>query len=85
MHCCVIGHNCTLVTSAVAKWFSCAWLQKFVNELALPTLQTLGMRVRLVKGKVAFTSGMQWEAIPERTSSDFKENQPKEGRKIFDI
>ena len=37
---CECGHNCTIATSAVAKWFDHAWLQKFVNEFAPPTLQT---------------------------------------------
>ena len=35
----VIGLNCTLATCAVAEWFDGEWLQKFVNELALSTLQ----------------------------------------------
>ena len=38
MHCCVIGQNFTLATSAVAEWFDCVRLQKFVNELAPPAL-----------------------------------------------
>ena len=36
----VIGPNCTLATSTVAKWLHCAWLQKCVNEFATSTLQT---------------------------------------------
>ena len=37
---CVIGHSYTQTTSTIIEWFDHAWLQKFVNELAPPTLQT---------------------------------------------
>ena len=59
MLCHVIGHNYTLVTSAVAEWFDRARLQKFVNELSPPTFvlcKPFGTNVLWsVKGKVALT------------------------------
>ena len=54
-HCRVIGCNCTLVTSAVAEWFDHAWLQKFVNELALLLCKAFDIGVWHVKGKVTLT------------------------------
>ena len=41
MHCRVIGYNFTLAPSAVAEWLDCVWSQKFVNELALNSVQTI--------------------------------------------
>ena len=59
----------TLATSAVDEWFDCAWLQKFVNELAPPTLQTLGTSVRRVKGIVAFTFNIS--QLPYKSNGDW--------------
>ena len=47
----VISYNRTLATSAFAEWLYRARLQKIVNKLAPPILQTL----RRVEGAVALT------------------------------
>ena len=57
MHCRVIGPNASQQPALLPSGSIVLDYKKFVNELTPPTLQTLGMSVRHVKGMVDFTLG----------------------------